>query len=69
MQTSESFAGSDGKKGVIITSQSGTRVCLDWYAYDNMGRLVTGGDGPSFSAEELPAKYEAVKAQCLKAIA
>jgi hypothetical protein len=69
MQTSEGFTGSNGKTGVVITSYSGDRVCLDWYAYDSSKRLIAGGDGPTFSAEELPAKYEAVRAKLLKAIA
>ena len=69
MQATTYYDGGDGKNGMIITSHSGDRVCLDWYAYDRKGRLITGGGVPAFNKEELPEKYEAAKAECLKAIA
>ena len=68
MQATSYLDGKDGKNGVIITSHSGDRVCLDWYAYDSKGKLITGGDGPAFHADELEVKFKAAKAECLKAI-
>lgn len=68
MQTIEQFAGKDGKRGMIVKSVSGEKVCLDWYAYGKDGKLIGGGDNPVMTEADFAQKYEAAKSDLDKAI-